>query len=112
MPIISDRMLPQSVRVERIVRTPNGRGGHTETKTTVATALRCRMTAAFLTQLADVDGQLVSQPTRYAYFDPDADLRPQDILTTPDGRVLIVQAGEVQADGIYFKANLNEEQPA
>jgi len=104
-------MLPQRVRIERLQRQGDGRGGFETTPVEVAASQRCRLKGASLRTFVDTDGQLVSEVQIEAYFDPDADLKPQDVLTEiATGRHLIVHSTDRQADGVYRKAFLTEEQ--
>lgn len=112
MPQLSDRMLPQRATVWRIGRTPNGRGGYAEVLESVATKVPCRLAGASLSRMIEVDGQMVAEPTRACYFRLGTDVRAQDVLTIVGiaGR-LIVQAADPQADGVYLKCLVTEEQP-
>lgn len=108
---LSDRMLPQRVRIERVGdREKDGRGGFRETLAPVAEAQRCRLKGASLRTFVDADGQLVSEIQIEAYFEPGADVRAHDVLTLAGGRRLIVHSADDQADGVYRKAFLTEEQ--
>lgn len=111
MPALSARMLPQRVKIERPGRTSDGKGGYPETLETVAQAQRCRLKGAALRTFVDTDGQLVSEVQIEAYFDLGADVRPHDTLTLQgSGRRLTVHSADDQADGVYRKAFLTEEQ--
>lgn len=108
---LSGRMLPRRVQVTRVVdREPDGRGGFRNVVGAVGAPLRCRLKGAALRTFVNVDGQLVSEVQIEAWFDPGADVKPQDILQDGTGRRLVVQSTDLQADGVYRKAFLTEEQ--
>lgn len=102
-------LLPQRATIKRVARTANGKGGHTESLAVWKTAVPCRLGGARLTNYVDEDGRLVSDVRRDAWFLPDLALKIRDVLIV-DGQTHIVNSTDRQADGVYRKAILNEEQ--
>lgn len=109
MPPSIAHLLVQTATIKRIVRTPTGKGGHAEELRPVKTSEPCRLGGAKLTQYVAEDGKLVADVRRDAWFLPALDLRIRDVVVV-DGRSHIVNSTDLQADGVYRKAILNEEQ--
>ena len=111
MPVLSPRTLPQRVTIQRATRVADGQGGFTETLATIATNVPCRLGQPPLDTFQEADGQLRSEARRDGWFPPATSLRTHDVVVMAGMGSLIVQAADLQADGVYVKAKLVEEQP-
>lgn len=109
MPKLSPRMLSHRVVVQRATRMHDGQGGFTDSWTTLAQALPCRLTDTKLTRRLDESGAMQADVSRTLYCQPGADINSGDRVVVGMATWLVESADD-QPDNVYRKAFLLAEQ--